>query len=183
MNREIKFRAWNRVTNQMLDLKKITPFALHPVLDAAGLFLPFDDAYALMQYTGLQDRNGTDVYEGDVCGFEGERVDLCAAWRRLVRHRFATNFMTIHICYLPKLVKRKPKDPMKGYRMLVPYKFDWRERLGKVECDCKLIIECYRPWYGFNWSHHPDCAINRHIERYPGILNIVPWDGIIAYTD
>jgi uncharacterized phage protein (TIGR01671 family) len=64
MNRIIKFRGWNKAVNQMVDLKKITPFALSH--DINGLFLPFDENVILMQFTGLVDKTGKDIYEGDI---------------------------------------------------------------------------------------------------------------------
>ena len=62
--REIKFKGWNVATKTMVDLKKLTPFILN--MDTDGLFIPFSDGLYLIQYTGLKDKNGKEIYEGDV---------------------------------------------------------------------------------------------------------------------
>jgi hypothetical protein len=64
--REIKFRAWSNKNKRMVDLYKITPLALDAALNMDGLFLPFTPELILMQFTGLKDKNGTEIYEGDL---------------------------------------------------------------------------------------------------------------------
>jgi YopX protein len=50
--REIKFRAWDEDTKRMW-------------WDVFGSMLQ-DDHYKVMQYTNLKDKNGKEIYEGDI---------------------------------------------------------------------------------------------------------------------
>lgn len=57
--RPIKFRAWNEEEKRM-----IGPYGLgdsHWPSNAA-------DVWLIMQFTGLHDKNGTEIYEGDIFG-------------------------------------------------------------------------------------------------------------------
>lgn len=55
MNREIKFRAW--------DGKTILDWISCKYHISAMLDIP---SFTLMQYTGLKDKNGKEIYEGDI---------------------------------------------------------------------------------------------------------------------
>ncbi len=72
-----------------------------------------------------------------------------------------------------KITKRKPKNWVeRGYKIIVPYGFKWRDRIGKVECDCSVCEEHYQAYYGVDWFHSKDCALMKYINKRPQILNL-----------
>lgn len=71
MNREIKFRAWHKDLKKMFKIGQITlekgTWNFEPNdRDFIGISIPSQPSFVLMQYTGLHDKNGKEIYEGDI---------------------------------------------------------------------------------------------------------------------
>ena len=69
--REYKFRAWNKNSKKMYKIGQITLekgiWNYEPDnREYIGMSIPYQPSFILMQYTGLKDENGKEIYEGDI---------------------------------------------------------------------------------------------------------------------
>lgn len=86
--REIKFRAWDNINKRMgyfqpgfewndeYDLWYISPVDWNKRLSD----VPYGDNINIMQFTGLKDKNGKEIYEGDI-------VILAAGQRCIIEYQ------------------------------------------------------------------------------------------------
>ena len=84
--REYKFRAWDSLAEKMYSWTELLNKNLKNIFT-----IPEQCGYDLMQYTGLKDKNGKEIYEGDIikCSFypdfifEIKFTELCWYMRKI----------------------------------------------------------------------------------------------------
>ena len=126
--REIKFRLWDKSRNRWIGNNSSHMLALH---DTTHGFTE------LMQFTGLKDKNGKEIYEGDVIRLSYDDEDSCCG--KIITEDFLVSWVNKKGCFILSDEKYHPMGTHQGGYPLDYMPTAGREVIGNIYENPTLI--------------------------------------------
>jgi uncharacterized phage protein (TIGR01671 family) len=108
MSREIKFRAWFIADAEWVD------FTLERIAKLGNIFINYEN---WRRFTGLKDKNGVEIYEGDV-------VEFSDKWE-WYRAKYGPTLWFADGERREKILKEYEAEPMERRCIEIPKDYEW----------------------------------------------------------
>lgn len=131
--REIKFRAWD-MENKIMRFSGIEePLTM-------GEIIPLN-SYILMQYTGLKDKNGKEIYEGDILEFTDKWEWYRSSYGIKMNFAGQSELKELQEKYAAEPMHRREVkfDPLEGYGLSKGDLEDYFEIIGNIYENPELL--------------------------------------------
>lgn len=118
----LKFRAWNKRTKEMHDVKSIHLGTQKIIVGCkyGNMSIPFEDI-ELMRNVGYEDKNDKEIFEGDV-------ISLMQNWKCVVEYDVENARFVIN----GKNIKNKYKEGKWTYSSFAPYSKNDFKVIGNI---------------------------------------------------
>jgi len=128
MTRELKFRAWiHAYCGGGVPQKCFNTMAYGTDDSLEDFFSQFENFFDIMQYTGLKDKNGKEIYEGDILKEDDAKTPVIVVIGEFVHEENYGDKATFYGCNVPIRY---------GYKDYFDYKY---EIIGNIHENPELL--------------------------------------------